>query len=233
MESYEENEILETVPEEWSDIIIESQDSSISYGDGSSVIIQSPDTVQILYSNTDTEEEESSESEIYLEDIEASDKVVVQELLRADSSSVRAISRDNIKNLWKLEIGSTEYDILFPENASLSVIDGKLYNMGTSNITGVIIDSSLSDSTFFNYTFTVLPFTSSSTQTTVYRYGARSYLTYYRRSTSTSLETTVTYANADVIQRPIGWRLTPGNMVIAGLLLFSCLVSIVGGLIRR
>lgn len=228
-----ENESLETVAEEWSDITIESEDDRISYGDGTNVIIDSPGSVTILHSPGDTEEEETTEYEVYLDSLESEDKIVVSDIRSNSIKSRAAISRSDLRNTWTLEIASIEYVVLFPEGADLISIDGLLVNMGTSNITGVVIDSSLSDSSYFNQTFTVLPFTSSNTQNTVYRYGARSYLTSYSPATGTTLQTNVSYVNADVVKRPIGWSLSPADIVISGLLLFSVLVSILGGMIRR
>ena len=140
---------------------------------------------------------------------------------------------ETIRLFWKLSVASTEYNILFPENASLSVVDGKLYNTGTSAITGIVLDDSFSDSSYFHRTFTILPLTSNSTQNTVFRYGSRQYFTDYSTYSGTSLQTNVSYIQSSVVHRPYGWDLSQADWLICGLLLFSCLVSILGGLVRR
>jgi len=228
-----ETEDLETVPNEWGDITLESTPDRISYGDGTNVIIDSPGTVTILHNLDDTETEESSIEEVYLDSLEQEDKVILSDIRSNSIKSRVALSREDMRNLWTVSIGSEEYNILFPAGACLSSIDGLLVNLGSNNITGVVIDDSLSDSTYFNKTFTVLPFTSSNAQTSVFRYGARSYLTDYYTSSTGTLQTSVSYTNAIVLDRPVGWSLSPADLVICGLLLFSVLVSILGGLIRR
>lgn len=226
------DESLETVAEELEDITIESAEDVYYDGLGNQYSIDNPLPVQIVEPSSD---DESSEEEITIryfgEETEA-DPVVLEDVTVYKSAS-RASSVSDFKNLWKLEIGNQNYDVLFPSESNLEVVDGKLYNMGTSNISGLVVDSTFSDSSYSRYTITVLPVASTNTQNTVYRYGSRIYLTSYSIGSQNTLVTNVQYVQPNVISRPAGWSLAPADMVIAGLLLLSCLISLFGGLFRR
>lgn len=220
----------ETLSSEFDDAYSENSTELESPG---TVIINNPG--RITFSNDQDLVEETSEPEVYLEDLEnPKEQIVVDYVNNYTGGLSRASSIPDFRNLWKLSINDTEYTVLFPDGSDLVVVDGKIYNRGSSSITGVIIDNSFSDSSYFDQTITVLPLASSSTQNTVYRYGSRVYITRYSQgASSTNLVTSVSYVQPDSVQRPSGWNITPEGLVICGLLLFSVLVSIVGGLLRR
>lgn len=225
-------ESLETVAEELEDITIESNEDSVFDGNGNMYSDDNPLPVKIVEPSDSTEESVPEVTVRYLGQETEADPVELENITVYKSNS-RSSSVTDFKNLWKLSINGQDYDILFPSEAKLEVIDGKLYNMGTSNISGLIIDSSFSDSSYSRYTITVLPVASTNTQNTVYRYGSRIYITSYSNSYNNTLTTNVQYVQPSVVSRPSGWSLSPADMVIAGLLFLSVLISLVGGLFRR
>lgn len=227
-------ETLETVAEDLGDIVIESHEGILFFGDGRTIDENNPLPVQIIDPSSESEsyEEEESIEVHYLEEATVSEKIELESVAKYESNS-RASSVTEFKNLWKVSISGQEYDVLFPANATLEVINGKLYNTGSSTVTGTIIDSSFSDTSYSRYTLSVLPVTSSSTQTSVYRYGARSYITEYSPGLNNNLTSTATYVQVGVVDRPVGWSLTPRDWVVCALLLFSILVTILGGIFRR
>lgn len=233
-------ELLETAPSETE--FVEYDYSEDATGDERSgeINIYSPAAINIFTpdvgeaASDPAEESEETESEIFLEDLEVADPVRVLSVSANDEQLRAALSADAFKNIWTLSINGREYKVLFPVGAELDVVDGKLINRSSSNITGVVLDSSLSDNSYFNYTFTILPFTSPSTQNTVYRYGARSYLTrYYTGTSQTTLVTDVSYYNASVVDRPVGATFNRYQITVIIMLAAAIVVSIIGGLIRR
>ena len=228
----EETEVsLETVPEDLEDITIEYYEGVQIYYNGSEVNSDNPLPVEIITTDVGSESLEQEESIRSYEEATVSPEMEL-ESIESYSSNLRSSPVRNFKNLWKLKINSSEYDVLFPSNAALEVVSGKLYNMGNNNITGVIVDSNFSDSSYFSKTITILPVASSNTQTTVYRYGSRIYITDYSTGQNNNLVTNVTYVQPDVAYRPSGWSLSKGEWVLCALLLFSILVSILVGIFR-
>lgn len=226
-------ESLETVAKEFEDITVEAVPDSTEFlysGEWSS---DNPLPVEVVIPSDNAKDFSQDEISVrfYGEETDA-DPVVLEEV-NVYSVNARASGSTNFKNLWTITVSGTDYDVLFPAEASLEVVNGKIYNTGSGNITGLVIDGSFSDSSFSNYTFTILPVSASNTQNTVYRYGSRMYLTRYSVSTGNTLTTSVSYVQANVKNRPAGWSLTPADMVISGLLLLSVLVTILGGLFRR
>lgn len=220
----------ETLESNFDNVTYEATESSESSGD---IIINNPGRVEI--NSVPDPVEESSETQIFLEDFEnPTDPILVESVdgytvTRSDSRSV-----PDFRNVWKLTINNTEYSVLFPDGADLVVVNGKLYNRGSSTITGVVLDSSFSDTSYFQYTVSVLPLASSNTQNTVYRYNSRIYLTQYSAPVNGyNLSTNVSYVQVSAVERPSGWQLSQEDLVISSLLLFSVLVSIIGGLLRR
>lgn len=233
-------ELLETAPSETEFVEYDYSEDATSDERSGEINIYSPATINIFTPDVGeaaldpAEESEESESEVFLEDLEVADPVRVLSVAANDEQLRAALSPDAFKNIWTLSINGRDYKVLFPVGAELDVVDEKLINRSASNITGVVLDSSLSDSSYFNYTFTILPFTSSSTQNTVYRYGARSYLTrYYTGTSQTTLVTDVSYYNASVVDRPVGATFNRYQITVIIMLAAAIVVSIIGGLIRR
>lgn len=220
----------ETLASEFENVTYEAIEESESSGD---IVINNPDRVEINYLQDPSEE--SSESQIYLEEFEnPKNEIIVDSVDSYTAERSRAANIPDFRNLWKLTIGNSEYSVLFPDGSDLVVVNGKIYNRGSSTVTGVIVDSNFSDSSYFRQSISVLPLASSSTQNTVYRYGSRIYITTYSQGTSsTSLVTNVQYVQPSDVVRPSGWQLSQEGLVICGLLLFSVLVTIVGGLLRK
>lgn len=230
-------ESLETVAEEFEDITIESAENYYIIGNGERIDADNPLPVQIVYpdedsSSSEDESESSIEIQYFEEATEAGDNIILNNVKSAKSVTA-SVSGPSFKNLWKIRVNGSEYSVLFPQNASLSVVDGKLYNIGSSSVSGSVIDSSFSDSDYIKRTFTILPVAGTSSQSTVHRYGSRQYFTDYSVGYNDSLSTSVYYVQADVVHRPIGWSLSPAYLVVCGLLLFSILISILGGIVRR
>lgn len=225
-----DEETLESLESEFENVTYENTTESESAG---SVIINNPVRVEI--NNLENSSEEVSETQVYLEDLEdPQEQIVVQDVSKLSASRANSSNSPDFRNLWKLTINSTEYSVLFPDGSDLVVVNGYLYNRGSSTITGVIIDNTFSDSSYFHKSISVLPLASNSTQNQVYRYGSRIYLTTFSRgASSTSLVTDVQYVQPTDVVRPSGWKMSQEGLVISALLLFSVLVSIIGGLLRR
>lgn len=226
-------ESLETVAEEFEDITIEAVPGTSKFPYSGDWSRDNPLPVEVVIPSDNAEDYAQDEVTIRFYGEETNADPVVLEEVNVYSTNSRASGSTNFKNLWTITVNGTDYDVLFPSEASLEVVNGKIYNTGSGNITGLVVDGSFSDSSFSNYTFTILPVSASNTQNTVYRYGSRMYLTRYSTSTGNTLTTSVSYVQASVKNRPAGWSLTPADMVICGLLLLSVLVTILGGLFRR
>lgn len=227
------DESLETVSEDLEDITLESVADPSEFPYSGEWSRDNPLPVEVVIPSDNDEDAAQDEVTIRFYGEETNADPVVLEEINVYSNNTRASGSTNFKNLWTITINGTDYDVLFPAEASLEVVNGKIYNTGSGNITGLVIDGSFSDSSFSNYTFTILPVSASNTQNTVYRYGSRMYITRYSTATGNTLTTTVSYVQANVKNRPAGWSLTPADMVISGLLLLSVLVTILGGLFRR
>lgn len=135
-------------------------------------------------------------------------------------------------NIYTLEINNSEYRVLFPKDAPLDIVNGYLVNIGSNSVTGVVLDSgdSLSLSSYHSDFYTLYPVTSTSAQNNLYRYSASGYLTHYSSGVS-SLQTTTTYANAEVLEKPkLGYNLSTSEFIIGGLLLILLLVNIIRSL---
>lgn len=220
----------ETLASDFEDVTYEAAESSESYGD---IIINNPGRIEI--NGVRDSEEESSETEIFLEEFEnPKNEAIVNDVTGYTVTRSDTRSLPDFRNVWKLTVDNTEYTVLFPDGSNLVVVNGKLYNRGSSTITGVILDNNFSDTSFFERTISILPLASSSTQNSVYRYGSRIYITTYSApSQGYNLITSVNYIQVSSVERPSGWQLSSADLVICGLLLFSVLVSIIGGLLRR
>lgn len=137
-------------------------------------------------------------------------------------------------NIWILSDGTQEIQVLFPDTQNLKIQDGYLVNTGTSNIQGVVLEDGIDLSNYFRDIVTILPLYSSGSQNTAFRYNAHSYVTtYYTGGNGSTLATTVSYKDFQVVKRPYGFGISVADSIIIGLLLFSCIVSIIGGLMRR
>lgn len=218
------NESLES---EFENVTYEAEQSSESNG---TIIIN--DAVRVEINGISDPEEEN---QIFLQDMEEPEnEIIVDRVNVYTAERSRASSVPDFKNLWKLTIFNEEYNVLFPDGADLVVVNGQIYNRGTSTVTGVVIDSNFSETSYFRQSISILPLASSSTQNTVYRYGSRIYITTYSTGTSANnLVTNVTYVQPSNVVRPSGWQMSQEGLVISALLLFSVLVSIIGGLLRR
>lgn len=155
----------------------------------------------------------------------------------ADSStrvSFSGLDYSQLENVWELTINGATYKVLFPKTEDLVIVDGVLVNIGTSNITGVVLGNTLDLSTYFQRTYTVLPLSGSGAQTNAYRYGGHSYLTVYSPGTGQTLASTQTYGDAMVVHSgKFGATWNSVNVVIIALLALQVLISFIGGIIRR
>lgn len=225
-----DEETLESLESEFENVTYENTEESKSTG---SVIINNPVRVEI--NNLEYSNEEVSETQLYLEDLEdPQEQIIVQDVTKLTSSRSNNANSPDFRNLWKLTINNTEYNVLFPDGSNLVVVNGNIYNRGSSAVTGVIIDNTFSDSSYFHQSISILPLASTNTQNTVYRYGSRIYITTFSQgNSSTSLVTNVQYVQPTNVVRPSGWQMSQEGIVISALLLFSVLVTIIGGLLRR
>ena len=224
---------------------VEIVESSESSSEAESSFTVYTDNLTVYYNGsseaaeTEEEKEESTEesteesSAEFLEDLERSTPTPLLELTSADRSGDRSVNYSDIKELWTVTLNNVEYKVLFPRNSELDIIDGVLVNRGSSNVTGAVIDSSFSDSQYIKDTITVVPLYSNSSQTQVYRYGSRSYITHYSPGQNNNLVTTVSYYPVEVVSRPVGFSFTKEGITIIALLLGLLIVQFIGGLIRR
>lgn len=149
-------------------------------------------------------------------------------LFSASASNV--VSFDRSDNVYSLKIGSDNYTVLFPVGASLEVRDGMLVNTGSSNVTGIVLrnGSDISLQTYAPDFYTLYPITSTNAVNSLYRYGASGYIThYYVNSTGTNLTSSVSYGNAEVLNRPrafTGW--TVPDICITFLIVASIAISL-------
>lgn len=149
-------------------------------------------------------------------------------LFSASASNV--VSFDRSDNVYSLKIGSDNYTVLFPVGASLEVRDGMLVNTGSSNVTGIVLrnGSDISLQTYAPDFYTLYPITSTNAVNSLYRYGASGYLThYFVNSTGNNLTSSVSYGNAEVLNRPrsfVGWSVP--DVCVTFLLVASIALSL-------
>ena len=177
-------------------------------------------------------ERESEESTIVVEPAPTSEFRVAT----ADAntrSSFNSIDTSRLDNVWTITFDGGSYRVLFPKTDDLVVVDGALVNIGSSNITGVVVGNSLDLTTYVQRTVTVLPLMGSNAQNTAYNYHAHAYMTYYTQG-NYGLNTTQTYGNISVSSRGrLGSTWSSVNVVIIGLLALQVLISFIGGLLKR
>ena len=149
-------------------------------------------------------------------------------LFSASASNV--VSFDRSDNVYSLKIGSSNYNVLFPVGASLDVRDGMLVNVGSSNVTGIILrnGSNISLQTYAPDFYTLYPITSINATRSLYNYGASGYIThYYVNSSGTNLTSSTSYGNAEVLNSPrafTGWSVP--DICITFLLVASVAISL-------
>ena len=93
-----------------------------------------PLPVQII----DPADSSETDSEIYLDSFDQETEIIVDSVEPYVNNS-RSSSVADFKNLWRLAFNNQSYDVLFPENAPLSVVNGKLYNTGSDMSTASIV----------------------------------------------------------------------------------------------
>lgn len=149
-------------------------------------------------------------------------------------SSFTGVNTDRLANVWTLTINGSQYKVCFPRTDDLVEVDGVLINIGSSNITGVVVGDSMDLSTYFRRTFTVLPLSGNTAQNNAYRYGAHGYLSTYSQNSSTTLSVVNDYGDALVVHRAkLGSSWSGVNVIIVGLLALHVLISFIGGLLKR
>lgn len=154
----------------------------------------------------------------------------------ADAStrgSFSSVDTSRLDNVWTITFDGGSYKVLFPKTDDLIVIDGCLVNVGSSNITGVVVGNSIDLTSYMQRTVTILPLMGSNAQNTAYNYHAHAYMTYYSQG-SYGLNTTQTYGNVGVSSKGrLGSTWSSVNVVIIGLLALQVLISFIGGLLKR
>lgn len=140
------------------------------------------------------------EAEEEIQEIESLEENFISPLSRSLPVSYSLPDHDVVRFVGTF--GGTSYTLLIPRQYYSDLwVDqkGYLYNIGTANITGrMFINDSFSNTNYNYYNFTLTPLLGTSAST-LYRYGAINYRTYYYASTSsTTLASTVTYGNFSV-----------------------------------
>lgn len=149
-------------------------------------------------------------------------------------SSFSGVNTDRLTNVWTLSINGSQYKVCFPVTDNLVEVDGVLVNIGSSNITGVVVGDTMDLSTYFRRTFTIMPLSGNTSQNNAYRYGAHAYLSTYSQNSTTTLSVVNDYGDASVVQRAkIGSTWSSVNVIIVGLLALHVLISFIGGLLKR
>lgn len=223
-----DNAVLETVVDEWEELI-ETEESDIPTSQDYPLNIEHSGELNIYYQNENTSEAETEETlEEYVEGLKT------DSILRA-ASVPEAMNSENLQDAWILSYNGNEIKVLFPLENELKIIDDKIVNLSNNNITGCVIsDSGIDVSTYFTDTVTIMSLTASGSQNNAYRYGAHGYITRYSPGTGNTLITNVSYTDFEVVQRPkIGSGWGADSVVIVALLFLSFLVSIIGAFFRR
>ena len=221
---------IATLPEYDPDSPIENLNSSDqeSYSEGSSEI-----------ENEETTKENESIFETGMDSILSNDGggIPVDSISQAPyHRSLQSISFDHQYNLYELSVNNESIKVLFPKNADLAVIDNTLVNIGSSNITGAILNSNdaIPLNTYISRTYTLLPATNANSNNNRYQYSAVGYITSYSVGSYGSLTSSQQYGNNTVIKSPnYGVSLGLDTLIIAGLLLALVLIQIIGGIFRR
>lgn len=138
-------------------------------------------------------------------------------------------------NVYALQISGSTYNVLFPEDAALKVSNDILINVGSINITGVVLDSyTINTQTYSSRYLTLLPITSSTSNTSRYRYQSAAYFTVYSPGAGNTLTSTTAYVTPYVLEKPnIGHGLDSSTIIIATLLLILVITNFIGGIFRR
>lgn len=225
---------IETLPDDFSDVTAESYEESVVDGNGQLQDSDSIGDAAIEESNGVLNETEISETEMSLDSLSlSSDDEVIPLSVNAFSLGSDFPSSGN---LWQLSLSGSTYYVYFPIDAHLLVVDGHLVNIGSSSVTGLAsVDGTFNIDTYNSYYLTLQPISTTSGNNNAYRYGSRSSLVYYYPGTSSStLSSKTQYVTVEVLDQPKpGYQFSAESLVICGLLLFLCLVELVGGIIRR
>lgn len=183
---------METLPNSIEEVTIEATEESVTYEE------------ELQY-----QEEETLEAQEYIKEIseelsEMADTIIPYSPNRAAPNRVQF---NDSECIYTLKMNNTEYRVLFPEDALLEVVDGVLINRGSSNVTGVCLatDDYLSVTSYSQYFVTIVPSTSTSGNTSIYRYGSNCYITYYYPGTNNNLLSTTTYSVPEVVAAPKLW----------------------------
>jgi hypothetical protein len=186
----------------------------------------------------ETETEVSTSEEVLFLPEVSENNISATSIRRAVSSrSSSGIVDLDSATCYKVTVAGQQFTAYFPDSAVLKVVDGYLVNMGSSVVTGLLIsgDSSSVDlATYQDYYLTLNSVLSTGSNSNVYRYGGYSYLTHYYINGSYGLTSEQTYSLVQVNEQPsVGSEFSSFQIAVLGLLLFLCLVEVLGGVLRR
>lgn len=129
-----------------------------------------------------------------------------EEISSYSSTSGLPIPESGVISL-EVRFNGIDYTAVFASSAreSLTVVDGLLFNIGPSNVTGRLFSGdSWSSGSYGTDYITLLPILNTGTSTTVYRYGNYNYrTTYYYSGSGSSLGSSTTYSDVQVVS---GWN---------------------------
>lgn len=140
------------------------------------------------------------------------------------------------QNAYQLQLDGDTYYVWFPSGARLEVSDdGYIYNATDANISGVL-SSTLDgvDYNSYNDTLTIAPMFTSSGNNNAYRYGSRVYITDYYESSSSYLQSDVTYVSEAIcLKEPgAGYGFSNFQLVTFGMM-FTLLLVLLMRFVRK
>ena len=126
------------------------------------------------------------------------------------------------------------YNVIFPSDAQLEVVDGYLVNLSSSPVTGLLYDGAVDLSSFHQYFLTLNSITSTNSNSSAYQYGSYAYVTRYFVNNNYGLSSERTYCQVQVIDEPkLGYDWDTFSITLIGLIFILFLCEIMGGLLRR
>lgn len=195
-------------------------------------VVEDPtDDTELLDVEPDIEQVES--------DVEVSTDTDGFEVIRISaarqSRAVSSISIDRSFQKYQLVLGGETVSVVFPVDSDLKVIDGMLVNVGSTNVTGTILetDDRVPVQSYIQRTYTLLPLLNASGNTNRYRYGALGYVTTYSVNQQNTVVSSQSYMNNSCDKLPSLGKFTTFESIMIVLAILLCCIQFIGGIIRK
>lgn len=190
------------------------------------------DDTELLVVESDIEQVESESVEIST-DIDGFEVIKVR--AANQSRAVSSIQLDRSFQKYELILGGETVTVVFPVDSDLKVIDGMLVNVGSSNVTGTILetDDRVPVQSYIQRTYTLLPLLNASGNTNRYRYGALGYVTTYSVNQQNTVVSSQSYMNNACDKLPSLGKFTTFESIMIVLAILLCCIQFIGGIIRK